>query len=487
MVRPAFRFIAICAALLGFSGCASQYFREAGTPPAAPRYSLAELPDKDIWTGVVFNGNKIGFTHTRVASAGEHRWAIEGEAVMRFHLLGFDKRVQASTRDIVDDEARLLEFDYRYVLDESTQRVMGTVREGRIAFELSDATGRAVERREIPVIGPLYPAGALDLLPVLQGLRVGAEFRWQVFNGETQSVDEAVQRIESYETSELFQGPAFKLRTEMLGMDSTTWLDAHGRPLFELAMNGVMIAALEDESTARGYLAAAALNRNDAILEWSLVKAPLALPDPHRAVYLRIVLPDAARPPLSDERQNCRREAADIICEIDATRPAAPGSADEALRPSAIVTSNDPKIRELARGLVDERAPAHDKVAAILVWINANIAPEAVDAFSARDVLDAKRGECQGHAWLYAALARALGVPTRIVNGLVYAPEYGGFLYHTWAESLIDGDWRAVDPTFGQAQADATHLALGRGESMADLVPLVEWMGKTRIRVVEAR
>jgi len=487
MLRPAARFIAICAALLALSGCASQYFREAGTPPAAPRYSLATLPDKDIWTGVVFNGNKIGFTHTRVAGAGEHRWTIEGEAVMRFHMLGFDKRVRAETRDLVDDEARLLEFDYRYVLDESRQRLKGAVREGRIEFELSDAAGRTIERREIPVSGPLYPAGVLDILPVLHGLRVGAEYRWQVFNGETQQVDEALQRIESYETSEVFQGAAFKLRTEMLGMDSTTWIDARGRPVFELAMNGVMIAALEDETTARGYLAAAALNKSDAILDWSLVKAPLALADPRKAVYLRIVLPGAERLPLSDERQNCRREAADVVCVIDATRAAAPGSAEEALKPSAVVTSNDPKIRELARGLVSPRMNAREKVAAILAWLDANIAPEAVDAFSARDVLDAKRGECQGHAWLYAALARALGVPTRIVNGLVYAPEYGGFLYHSWAESLIDGDWRAVDPTFGQAQADATHIALGRGESMADLVPLVEWMGKTTIRVVEAR
>ncbi len=487
MVRPAARWIAICGALLVLSGCASPYFREAGAPPAAPRYSLATLPEKDIWTGVVFNGNKIGFTHTRVVSAGERRWTIESEAVMRFHMLGFDKRMQAETRDLVDDEARLIEFDYRYLLDESTQRVKGEVRNGKLRFELDDAAGRTLAKNEISLSGSLYPASALDLLPVLQGLRVGADYRWQVFNGETQHVDAAVQRVESYETSDLFQGSAFKLRTEMLGMDSTAWLDERGRPLFELAMNGVMIAALEDETTARGYLAAAALNRSDVILDWSLVKAPLALPDARKAVYLRIVLPDALRIPLSDERQNCRREAKDVICEIDATRPAAPGSAEDALKPSTVVTSNDPKIRELARGLVLAQASAHQKVAAILAWLEANIAPEAVDAFSARDVLDAKRGECQGHAWLYAALARALGVPTRIVNGLVYASEYGGFLYHTWAESLIDGEWRAVDPTFGQAQADATHIALGRGEAMADLVPLVEWMGKTKIRIVEAR
>jgi len=102
-------------------------------------------------------------------------------------------------------------------------------------------------------------------------------------------------------------------------------------------------------------------------------------------------------------------------------------------------------------------------------------------------VLDARRAECQGHAYLYAALMRALEVPTRVVNGLVYSPDFGGFLYHTWAESLTGTGWRAVDPTFNQSRADATHIALVRGETLADLTPLVDWVGNTKIEVLEAR
>jgi transglutaminase-like putative cysteine protease len=144
-------------------------------------------------------------------------------------------------------------------------------------------------------------------------------------------------------------------------------------------------------------------------------------------------------------------------------------------------------IRKLAQSIAGQRASAADKVEAVLGWLDRNIAKEAIDTFSALDVLDAKRGECQGHAYLYAALMRALGVPTRVVNGLVYSPEYEGFLYHTWAESLVDSSWRAVDPTFNQSRADATHIALVRGETLTDLTPLVDWVGNTRIRVLEAR
>ena len=50
--------------------------------------------------------------------------------------------------------------------------------------------------------------------------------------------------------------------------------------------------------------------------------------------------------------------------------------------------------------------------------------------------------------------------------------------------SSIDGRWLAVDPTFGQTEADATHIEVAEGDSAADVLPLVEWVGKVRIRVL---
>jgi hypothetical protein len=71
-----------------------------------------------------------------------------------------------------------------------------------------------------------------------------------------------------------------------------------------------------------------------------------------------------------------------------------------------------------------------------------------------------------------------------VVNGLVYSRELDGFLYHTWAESRIDGRWQAVDPTFGQVRADATHIKLVEGETLADLDPMLSVMGRVRARVL---
>jgi hypothetical protein len=481
----------VAALLVVLSGCASQYLRDAGSPPLPPpRYSLAELPQPEYWTGIVFNGAKVGFSHSRVTAAAERGlYELHGEAVLQFRLLGFGKRVQMRSLDTVDAGARLVRFSYHYVLDDTEQDVAGEVRDGMLRYRVSTAR-RPAEQKEEALAEDLYPSAALDLLPVLKGLRVGSDFRWLVFNGETQGLDRASQRIEAYETSDLFSGAAFKVRTEMLGLRGTTWIDARGLPVLELGMNGVIVSALEEESAAKSYLTSAALNKDEVIVGWSLVKAPLALSDPRQARFLRFAVLDLGekRAPLTDSRQRCASSARDLVCEIDASHSAAEGGpAAAALQPSATVQSRDPMIRDLARSIAAGYESPADKIEAVLQWLEHNIRKEAVDTFSALDVLDARRGECQGHAYLYAALMRALGVPTRVVNGLGYSPEHEGFLYHTWAESLVDGGWRAVDPTFNQARADATHIALVRGENLAELTPLLDWVGNTRIEVLEAR
>ena len=92
-------------------------------------------------------------------------------------------------------------------------------------------------------------------------------------------------------------------------------------------------------------------------------------------------------------------------------------------------------------------------------------------------------GDCNEHAVLWAALARAGGLPARVVAGAVYAN--GAFFYHAWDEAWLGSSWVSVDPAFDQMPADATHIKLIEGgpETHAALISII---GRLGIEVVSS-
>jgi hypothetical protein len=90
--------------------------------------------------------------------------------------------------------------------------------------------------------------------------------------------------------------------------------------------------------------------------------------------------------------------------------------------------------------------------------------------YSALEALQRRRGDCTEAAVLLAALGRSAGIPTKVVNGLVYSRErYHGasnvFMPHSWTLAYVDGAWRSFDLALDDF--DATHIALTIGDGDA--------------------
>ena len=102
---------------------------------------------------------------------------------------------------------------------------------------------------------------------------------------------------------------------------------------------------------------------------------------------------------------------------------------------------------------------------------------------NALQALAMKAGDCNEHAVLFAALARAVGLPARVVAGTVYVD--GVFLYHAWNEVWLGQSWVSVDTTMDQMPVDATHIKLVEGgpEAHVALIPLI---GSLSIDIVRA-
>lgn len=101
---------------------------------------------------------------------------------------------------------------------------------------------------------------------------------------------------------------------------------------------------------------------------------------------------------------------------------------------------------------------------------------------NAETILKSLVGDYIERTVMFATYARAGGLPTRLVGGLVYLQGY--FYFHAWPEVWIDG-WIPVDPTFVQFPADVTHIPLKEGD-LKDLVDMAGDLKNIRIEIMEA-
>ena len=472
------------------TSCTGRYFRKAIQPPE-PQSPVVEWPIREYWTAIVFNGSRIGFTHFRMAPATDQadRFDIRSEAFLRTRFLWMDKTVHLKSFDRVRADLTLEAFRYSYNLDGSQMTIEGQAEKGDLVYTIK--TRGQTDSHRTAFQGPVYPSSATGLYPLLRGLNIGNRHQYNVFDGQAQQIAEIEQRVIAYEESELFSGPAFRIVSRFLGQKVTTWMDTGGYPLLEMSMGGVIIAELEDESSARNSLMRAALNKEETLIEFSRIRSDRKISSPDRVRFMQVRI-SGIRESISipsDFRQQCRRSENSILCRIEANGIKEGTATDNPdielyLRPTTAISARHPRIEALAKTILPDSADQRQQIDAIVQWQQANIRREPIDVFTALDVLENGSAECQGHALLFAALARSIGIPTRVANGIVYTAATDGFLYHSWNESYIEERWVAVDPTFGQIPADATHVKLADGHRLTDLAPLLEFIGRVQVQVL---
>lgn len=143
------------------------------------------------------------------------------------------------------------------------------------------------------------------------------------------------------------------------------------------------------------------------------------------------------------------------------------------LLPSPFVQSDDPQIIALANKITAGKTTDLDKIKAIHDWVATNIAYDTVDYFSGNidnvdcsslAVLNSKQSICEGYADLFAALARAVGIPTKVIEGVAIWANIGQRWQdvdttksnHAWNEVNIDSKWMTIDTTWDAGYTDST-------------------------------
>lgn len=485
--------------------------RESNSPRGtALNDAVRSVEPGALYYRVSMGGVPVGFASNTVDTVPQGL-LIEDRLSLEIPALGALRRIEARTTAHLTNTLRLRTFDAGMVGDAgrftATGEVVGDTLM-RIEFQSAGSQQHIRIRLDEPVVLPVY----MPLRLVFGGEpEVGKQYAIRTFDPlllqhSDVSVNIVNDSILFVPDSAAFDStamqwvparwdtvPAWQVEQRINGVSVSGWIDHLGRvvsassPLglsiersaFEVAFNNFRD---RDRSRAIEEFAAVDIIQQTAIAS----NVDLSADRPQ----LRVVLGgieqdgfdlDGGRQTLAGDTLIVTRENVSAL-NAGYRLPSRSPELWRYTRPEPLIQSEDPRIQAQARQIVDRTRNPVRAAERLNAWVFEEIDKEiTVSVPSAAEVLETRRGDCNEHAILFVALARAVGLPARTAAGLVYAR--GRFYYHAWPEVYL-GEWVALDPTFGQFPADASHLRFTIG-GLARQAELIRLIGRLSLDVVD--
>ncbi len=468
-----------------------------------------------VFYAVMQGARQVGFASSTIDTVAGGITATD-YLVADLAAAGRIHRLEARTTIEVSRALRVRKFEVDVESDSAPFHAGGRVDgDSVVVYAMSAGSEAAPDSQRVRIGGPVLLPNLVPLAVALgEDPEVGHSYVLPVFDPATMAPKDARITIAAETTfvvndsSVLDSGTnrwrgvqpdtlkAWRFTTEGT-TGSAGWVDDQGRVVATTQMGFRLVrrpyeVAYEnwklDEAADSG---AAAMRPDDDILETTAVAADLHVTRQLQRLRVRLLNANLRHFDLDGGRQTLRgdtltivRESRDSLASRFFTGAPRPADAQAALEPEPLVESRDRDIRALAVRLA---AGSHDpRVVAerINTWVHDSLRKQITFGIpDAVRVLQTRSGDCNEHTQLYLALARAVGIPARAAAGLAYVN--GKFYYHAWPEVYV-GRWVAVDPTFGEFPADASHLRFVVGGLLrqAELTSLI---GALRIDVVSSQ
>lgn len=460
---------------------------------------------REEWMGLYQGESKIGYNHS-ILYRTEDGYVLQDEMLLRLKLMGETKETRVRLDASLGADWSIREFEIEALSDFMDFAAEGRVQGKQIKLKVRTG-GQEVEQAIAVAQTPyLYTTWMFAEELKRRGLEAGLKSRFGAFDPVSQTFLPVELEVVSEEQIEIHGEviDAFKVRESFRGQEQWLWLGRDGEVLKESHVSGFMSLRETREQAlefAEGDEGAVDL------ITTLMVKANTALVSPREIKFMRARLKDISIDGLDLDSD---RQAADgnlIIINSQHDRipykgyglpfgetfPDRKDEFAEYLESDVSVQSDHPKILKAAERAARGEKDAKEVARKLTEWVSDEVRDSVVVSIpSALEVLEKKRGVCREHTVLYVALARALGLPARIAMGIVYSDEQliDGFYYHAWPEVYLarpdgsGGEWIAVDPTFNQFPADATHIRLVEGgiDQVADLMGVI---GQLEVEIEE--
>ena len=446
---------------------------------------------KEQWMGIYFEDEKVGYSHTVVNKLGgllAPGYTIRNTTYMALNLLDNPVKVRFDGALHTDEDFRMQSFSSTLKSAGHKIRIDGEMDGDELTVAV--LTGNKVFRKKMKASENLNVSNSLTPLLFLPNLEPGTTYSLDILNPISFTTSKAKIAVTGMEMLE-YKGKeieTYVVETEYEGLSFTAWVTESGDVIKEATPLGWTMLR-EDRDVARDFKVEETEFRRD-------IARAISVPSDVRiaesgstrkseifisGVDLDLFELDGAGQRLVDPETGLVRinmrlpEASDAI-----QAPITDESLSEYLRSSLLIQSDDEGIRRMAARIAGGETNSLIVAEKINEWVFDNLDKKITFSLpSAVEVLETREGDCNEHATLFVALARAAGIPSTIAVGLVY--HKGSFYYHAWPEVYV-GEWVAMDPTFGQSPADATHVRLLDGE-FDQQAKLTQALGKIKLSV----
>lgn len=447
------------------------------------------LFSQDKWMGIYSGDDKIGYSHAVVRT--KERLEVFEENKIKMTILGADQNIETKSGYVLDGYS-LESFEFSMNAGTVNLEARGK-REGKeLKMQVSSVSGNADIDFPLsgePLISPILFKWLSEQKP-----EVGKSYKAALFDpalvltGAEPEKLEATLTIEDKEKIEIPIGSfeAYRVKMLFMGSPSTIWITEQGEVVKEISSLG-LVSVRETKEKALGE----ALSNLD-IAEKTAIESNVLIDDPRNLKLLRVKVGGIESAKSLDLEDNNRQIIKDGVVEIrrdDVSTinayalPYVGEQYREFLEHTVLIQSDDPRIRKKSEEIIDGEKSSLGAAKEINDWVYENLkkAP-TVSIPNALDVLQTAEGDCNEHAALFTALARASGIPTKMALGVVYLD--GKFYYHAWNEVFV-GRWITVDPTFGQFPADASHIKFIEGD-LSRASEIASLVGKINLDIEEA-
>jgi hypothetical protein len=443
-------------------------------------------PAEETWMNITQGGRKIGYaqrTYKRV-DAG---FRFSENIFMRINSIGSVQSLTVRTTAALKPDRTLssFKFDLASALFKFTAR-------GEVAGNLLTVHTGAGSEEAVTVISlseaPYLGGGILESVGA-GGLKPGEGKIYHLF--DPASLGQREVRITLLGEEEIMimgeSRRARKLSVDFMGMKQVAWVGQDGAVLREDGILGIVLERVAKDQALAGLGEAA----SDDLTELAAIPSSQTIEKPETLKTLKIrvnnlpkvaFLLDGGRQSYQNSLLTVHRES---LSRGAIQSGGAAGDLSALLSSTPFIQSDHQKIREKMREIIAPGDKEMVKAEKIVAWVHKNLDKKPVLSVpNALETLENRVGDCNEHAVLLAALARAAGIPAEIETGLVYLR--GRFYYHAWNILFLRdwGGWMTADAVLGQMPADVTHIRFIRGGADRQL-DLVGMIGRVSLDILE--